>query len=68
MSLSADRWRIVKAAFSELAELPADLRAIRLAFPCPFTGRPLDITAPVDEFLERFGFALEDEVPDAESA
>lgn len=44
------------------------LRAVRLAFPCPFTGQPVEITAPVDEFLERFGFALEDEEPETESA
>ncbi|MBL8989726.1 MAG: serine/threonine protein kinase [Gemmatimonadetes bacterium] len=58
MSLSADRWRIVKAAFAELAELPADLRAIRLAemtFNDPELRAEVEsLLAAADEVGERF--------------
>ncbi len=33
------------------------LRAVGLAYRDPFTGRPVCITAPAAEFLQRFGFA-----------
>lgn len=36
------------------------LRAVGLAYRDPFTGRPVRITAPAGEFLQRFGFAPEE--------
>ena len=42
--------------------VPLALRAVRLAFECPFRREPLDMSAPVDEFLADYGFHLETEV------
>lgn len=39
---------------------PLALRAVRLAFPCPFTEQPVEIEAEAGEFLERYGFAFDD--------
>ncbi|MGE3312548.1 MAG: pseudouridine synthase [Limisphaerales bacterium] len=41
---------------SELA-----LRAVRLAFVCPITREPVDIQAPISEFLATYGFDAADE-------
>lgn len=38
-------------------KLPLGLRAIRLAYPDPFTKRRVEIHAPVENFLKEFGFA-----------
>lgn len=37
-------------------KLPLGLRAVRLAFINPFTKKRVDIRAPQEKFLERFGF------------
>ncbi len=34
------------------------LRAGRLRYTCPFSARPIEVFAPVDEFLAGYGFAL----------
>lgn len=39
--------------------VPLALRAVRLAFECPFRREPLDLSAPVDAFLAEYGFHLE---------
>ncbi len=36
---------------------PMGLRAVRLAYRCPFTRRTVDIRAPTEEFLREYGFA-----------
>jgi len=35
------------------------LRAVFLAYPDPFTGRPVRIAAPFETFVREFGFAPE---------
>lgn len=39
-------------------ELPLGLRAVQLAFVNPFTKRRVDIRAPKEQFLKRFGFRV----------
>lgn len=37
---------------------PLALRAVRLAFACPFHREPLDLRTPFDEFLADYGFGV----------
>jgi RluA family pseudouridine synthase len=38
-------------------DLPLGLRAVRLAYTDPFMKRPVEINAPTENFLKRFGFS-----------
>jgi hypothetical protein len=38
------------------------LRAVRLAYKDTFTRRPINILAPVENFLKEFGFTLSKEL------
>jgi RluA family pseudouridine synthase len=40
--------------------LPLGLRAVRLAYLDPFTKRRVDIHAPTEEFLKKFGFEMQE--------
>lgn len=41
--------------------VPLALRAARLAFECPFTREPVDIQAPIGDFLADYGFEVDAE-------
>jgi len=47
--------------------VPMALRAVRLAFQCPFRREPLDLSAPVEDFLAEYGFHLANEAEDDDS-
>jgi 23S rRNA-/tRNA-specific pseudouridylate synthase len=47
---------------------PLALRLVRLAFQCPYENQALEITAPFDEFLARFGFETGEEAGDPEDS
>jgi len=39
--------------------LPLGLRAVRLAYTDPFTKRPVEINAPTEKFLRKYGFSIQ---------